>query len=248
MDLFTGICDLKEKTLPRLRSIAITTNGLLTDRVARNTGEILKTLEGSDIGLVIVVAMDAVGGLHDRIRGFPGAWEKANITIGNLKDLQRSYPNLVVGLKTTILPLNVGELPKISSYAEGHGLFTIISPCIITEGRYLNPDKEAQMSFDPGQIRKMVDFYKQEDSGWQYHSQSLIQYYKTGRMKKPCSCGFNYLFIRSDGRVFPCPLLDVPLGNVLEGPVAEIYNSPEACRFRRRMLKCAGAPVTIMYA
>jgi MoaA/NifB/PqqE/SkfB family radical SAM enzyme len=235
VELISTIRDIKEAKFPGLRSVAITTNGLLTDRVARNTREILKGLEGSGISLVVVIAMDAIGEVHDRIRGVNRAWEKADRTIGLLKRLQQEFPDLILGLKTTILPLNVDQLDAISQYAESKGFFTIISPCIITEGRYLNPEKAASMQFDDDHVRTMINFFKQESQGWGYHSRSLVRYFKTGMMKKPCSCGFNYLFIRSDGSVFPCPLINAPLGNVRERPLAELYLSNEARRFRRRV-------------
>jgi mycofactocin system glycosyltransferase len=43
-DLFSGLCDLRLKHLKNLRSIAVTTNGLLTDRVERYTKRILEML------------------------------------------------------------------------------------------------------------------------------------------------------------------------------------------------------------
>lgn len=233
--LISGACDFKRIHLRKLHSIALTTNGLLTERIASSMEEILERCAASNIQLVIVVAMDAVGELHDRIRRVYGAWERAHATLGFLKGLRTKFPNLILGVKTTILPMNVDQLDAISEYAGANGFFTIISPCIVTEGRYLNPEKAASLRFDSGQIQKIVRFFENEMSGWGAHSRSLLKFYKTGTMKKPCSCGFNYLFIRSDGAVHLCPLMETPVGNVLETPVHELYFSSKARRFRRRV-------------
>ena len=56
-----------------------------------------------------------------------------------------------------------------------------------------------------------------------------------GRIAKPCSAGFNYLFVRSSGDVFPCPIIDARLGNVKCTPLEDLVCSAEAARFRRNV-------------
>ncbi|MFC1533609.1 radical SAM/SPASM domain-containing protein [Thermodesulfobacteriota bacterium] len=235
--LFSGISNLKQRNLKALTSIAVTTNGLLTDRVLHSCREILKILKEAHLDLVVVCAMDAIGDLHDRIRNYRNAWAKVDKTIQGLKSLREEYPNLIIGLKTTILPVNVNELAKIVLYADANGLFTIISPCIITDGRYLNPDRAADLQFSRADIAKMTVFYRSELFRWGYHAETLARYYDTGVMKKPCSSGFNYLFIRSTGDVFLCPLIDLSVGNIRTTPVEDMFNSPKASLFRQRIGK-----------
>lgn len=128
IDLFDGICELKQKNLKRLKSIIVTTNGFLTERVLTTTVEILQALQKRDLYLVVVCSLDAVGKLHNRIRNYKNGWSKVSKTIEGLVPLRDRYPNLIVGLKSTILPLNINELSKIQAYADSKGLFTIISP------------------------------------------------------------------------------------------------------------------------
>ena len=52
-DLFTGICELKRINLKALRSIAITTNGLLAGRVLEYAREIVQKLKDEDMDLVL---------------------------------------------------------------------------------------------------------------------------------------------------------------------------------------------------
>ena len=233
-DLLKGVGELKGQHLKGLRSIAVTTNGLLTDRVLAQTERILGELQRQDIELVIVCAMDAVGGIHDRIRNYPDAWLKVNETIEGLMRLRERYP-LIIGLKTTVLPINAGELDKVADYAAAHGLFTIISPVIITEGRYLNSDLATDLAFSPEETRKLIDFYRGETFQWSYHREVLLEYLRSGIAKKPCTCGFNYLFVRSNGDVYPCPLLGECAGNINETEMEEIYDSKAAKRIRGKV-------------
>ena len=234
-DLFAGICELKKTSLKALKSIAVTTNGLLTEQVLSHTEKILPKLQKKNLELVMVCAMDAVGNIHDKIRNYKNAWSKVNETIEGLIKLKEKYTNLIIGLKTTILPINIGELENIARYAGSKGLFTIISPCIITKARYLNSDRVNRLVFSKEDIEKMIQFYQSEMFRWSYHTDTLVHYFKTGIMKKPCSCGFNYFFARSNGDLFLCPLINHSIGNINETPVMELYLSEKASRFRRRV-------------
>jgi MoaA/NifB/PqqE/SkfB family radical SAM enzyme len=138
-------------------------------------------------------------------------------------------------LKTTILPANVDALDKIADYAAANDLFTIISPCIITSGRYLNPEKSADMAFDRQQRQKMIRFYRSGRSHWHIHNEQMIRFLQTGTVKRPCTCGFNYFFIRYDGTLMLCPLIDIPIGNVMESPLEDLLTSRKARKMRRRI-------------
>ena len=237
LDLFIGVCELKQSNLKALKSIAITTNGFLTRRVLGYTEEILQRLGNKHIDLVMVCAMDAIGEIHEKIRNYPDAWSKVNETIQGLKRLREKFSNLIIGLKTTILPINVGELEGLVQYADLNYLFTIISPCIITNARYLNPDRADDLVFGQEDIEKMIKFYESEHFKWSYHRDALVQCFKTGMMKKPCSCGFNYFFVRSTGELFLCPLINISLGNIKETPVTDLFFSEKASQFRRKIGK-----------
>jgi MoaA/NifB/PqqE/SkfB family radical SAM enzyme len=234
VDLIKGVLQLD---LKRLRSIAITTNALLGDRVVEGVDQILMALRNRAIDLVIVCAMDAAGDLHDKIRNFKGAWPKLDKTIQGLMRLKETCPGLILGLKTTVLPMNVDELDGIVRYADDRGLFTIISPSIITEGRYLNLDKAETLVFQAAEIEKLKRFYDKQTSRWIYHGEKLVEYFDRGAVKKPCSCGFNYFFVRSTGDVFLCPLVNLTIGNIGSTPVEDMLNSTKACWFRRRIGK-----------
>ncbi|MCF8095469.1 MAG: radical SAM protein [Desulfobacteraceae bacterium] len=234
-EFFYGICELKKTRLRSLRSIAVTTNGLLTKRVLDITERILPELENAGLDLVVVCGMDAAGELHDRIRNVDNAWTKVNSTLEGLLELKRKHANFVIGLKTTILPLNIDELERISSYAEKKGLFTIISPAIITPGRYLNREQADILTFSNNDIRKMVSFFSKHHSQWLFHADTLLEYWKTGRVNKPCTCGFNYFFVRYSGEMHLCPLATESIGNITDIDPEELLRSKKAYSLRRKI-------------
>lgn len=234
-DLLHGICNLKPTYFPELQTLAITTNGLLTDKIIELTGNIIEPLKKLGIDLVLACGMDAIGDLHDRIRGFPGAWEKLQKTLLGLYRLRSSYSNLVLGIKTTVVPLNVSELDRLADYAEKNNLFTIISPRIITPNRFGNNDRENDLKFSPADVAEMIRFYESPRFAWSGHRKALLQYLRTGKITKPCSAGFNTLFIRHTGDVFPCPVLSTPLGNIRSQSLGALFNNAFGCQFRKKI-------------
>jgi MoaA/NifB/PqqE/SkfB family radical SAM enzyme len=232
-ELISEISALKTSTLKNLKSIAITTNGFLTERILSFVDQILPTLTAASIDLVIVCAVDAVTPLHDKIRNFKNGWNKVNKTIQRLVEKRNNHPNLIIGIKTTVLPLNIDELDGISTYADEHGLFKIVSPFIITSGRYLNRNKKNEFEFTEADRKKLIRFYSGDTDSWDFHRKALVDFFRTGVMNKPCSCGFNYFFVRSTGEVFLCPLIDESVGNICDQDIEMIFKSQRASQIRK---------------
>ncbi len=237
VELLLGIGRLKATHLKQLCSVAITTNGFLTEKVLKDVGAVIVPLEQAGVTLVFACGFDAVGEVHDRIRNFKGGWERLNATLQGLKALKEKHPSLVLGIKTTVTRYNIDELDKVCRYADEHGLFTIISPYILTANRYANIDKDDSLAFSIKDLGKLKDFYNSPRFQWSYYRDELLRFLDTGRMGKPCSAGFNYFFIRSTGELYSCPIIDALLGNVKEEPLENLINSVEAARFRKNILK-----------
>jgi MoaA/NifB/PqqE/SkfB family radical SAM enzyme len=234
-ELFRGVIALKRTHLPRLRTIAVTTNGFLTERVLGLVRDLVAPLERAGMTMVFACGLDGVGPVHDRIRNVPGGWQRLDATIDGLARLRDGHPCLVLGIKTTVTRHNVGELEAIARYADQRGLFTIVSPFILTGNRYANLDLAEELSLSPTDRAELKAFYRSGRLRWSSYGAELLRFLETGRMAKPCSAGFNYFFVRSGGELFPCPIIDQPLGDVTRTPLAELIASPTAASFRRRV-------------
>jgi MoaA/NifB/PqqE/SkfB family radical SAM enzyme len=236
VELLTGIGRLKATHLKGLRSLAITTNGFLTDKILADVGAVIDLLEKAGIALVFGCGFDAVGETHDRIRNFRGGWEKLHATLQGLIVLRKKYPGMILGIKTTVTRHNIDALDEICRYADNRALFTIISPYILTANRYANLERDAALAFSVEDLEKLRKFYNTSRFQWRYFRNELLRFLDTGRMDKPCSAGFNYLFIRSTGELYPCPIIDFLLGNVKNSPLENLIHSEKAARFRRNIL------------
>lgn len=234
-ELLAWICRAKPGCFPQLKTVAITTNGILTEKILRVTTELIGQLRGSGIDLVLACGMDAVGELHDRIRGLKGAWAKLNATLVKLKQLRESHGNLILGIKTTVIPDNIQQLGPLADFAREHALFSIISPCIITANRFSNLDLQENLQFNVEELKALRHFYTDSSVTWDGHRQSMLHFLATGTARKPCSAGFNTLFIRHNGEVFPCPLIATSLGNIKGTDLGTLLASAQASRFRKQI-------------
>ena len=229
------IAALRKKYLPRLKSIVITSNGLLPERIVANYRTILEGLENTGIDLVSVASLDGIGDVHDRIRGTKGAYKLAMQTLRGLSELKSEYPGYYVGVKTTVLPQNVDNLDAILEYARKEGFFHIISPVFFTESRFRNSDKRESLELTPADRDKLLQFYRNDDFDVNYFYSRIRNYLSTGEKCWSCTAAYNYLFIDYDGSVYPCELLSESIGNIKEKDIEDIWKSEAAHDWRDKI-------------
>lgn len=234
-ELLEWIGHSKSSRFPALKTVAITTNGILTARILDVTARIAGAFQERGIALVLACGMDAVGTPHDDIRQFKGAWEKLSATIERLKELRTSHANLILGIKTTIVPANVHELERIASFAREHDLFALISPCIITGNRFANLDLRENLQFSIEDQRAVRNFFETSTLAWNGHRQTLLDFFETGTVAKPCSAGFNTVFVRHSGEVFPCPVIPSGLGNMRTSRLEQLLTNLPSRHFRQHI-------------
>ncbi len=236
-DIAIAIGGLKKSALPRLRSLIITSNGLLPPRIIANYRRILESLMGADIDLVSVNSFDGIGATHDLIRGTRGAFDLATKTIGGLMELREKYPNFIIGIKTTILPDNVNMLGAILDFALERELFHIISPALFTEARFRNLEKRDTLTLGAAEYEAVLEFYRLNRLSTDYFYSTARDFLATGRKRWTCAALYNYLFIDFDGTVYPCEVIAEPIGNVKKQDLAEIWHGTAARNWRRRIGK-----------
>jgi MoaA/NifB/PqqE/SkfB family radical SAM enzyme len=233
--IVSGVAGLKETYLPRLKSIIITSNGFLPERIISVSGQILRQLQGTGIDLVHVASLDGIGEIHDRIRGTRGAYDLAVKTLAGLSELRKDYPGYYIGIKTTVLPQNVVHLDRVLQFAMAEGHFHIISPAFFTASRFRNADKKESLRLSPADRDALLEFYRRPEFDGNYFYSRIRELLSSGRRTWSCTAACNYLFIDYDGSVYPCELLDAPVGNIREKAIVDIWNGPEAVNWRRKI-------------
>lgn len=96
--------------------INIPTNGILERVIPGRIERVLQAAPKSEV--IINLSLDAVGDKHDEIRGVPNNWNRAMSTYRQLKELQRKYSNLTLGIHTVISSYSVDSFPELCDYVQ----------------------------------------------------------------------------------------------------------------------------------
>ena len=152
-------------------------------------------------------------------------------------ELRKEYPDFFIGIKTTILPYNINMLDSILDLALEKNLFHIISSVYFTEARFLNIEKEKELMLSPQEREKVLKFYSHDALKTSYFYQTARNLFITGKRQWLCIALNNYIFIDYDGKVYPCEIISTPLGDIKEQDLEDIWNSPLAHSWRKRIGK-----------
>ena len=95
--------------------INIPMNGVITERIFTLLPLIAQYSVGSQ--LVLNLSVDEIGEEHDRLRGAPHNWEKLIGVAALIRDLQKTYDHIVMGVHTVISKHNVHRIPEIERAA-----------------------------------------------------------------------------------------------------------------------------------
>ena len=223
--------------------INIPTNGSLYHVIPERVEQIIKNSPQTEI--IINLSLDDIAEKHDKIRGFPGAWERAMKTYEELNKL-RHYPNFTLGIHTVISAFNVerfGDIYKELIKLQPDSYITEIAEERIelgTIGEPILPDREKYF--------RAVDFLTAEMKKEKLKGVAKIarafrfEYYEM--VKKyllkdeqiiPCFAGIVSCQISPDGDVWPCCIRADSMGNLREDNYnfKKVWNSPAAKKIRK---------------
>lgn len=215
--------------------ITISTNGLLPDRIRH----LLPDLLTRDPRLRIAVSVDGLEEAHDRIRGLPGAFNKALQTIDHLT--QAHFHGL--RLSMTLSQDNSDQLLAVADLARRYHTELGIVPAHASPVHFLTTDT-ASPNLDTllPQLQTFTNQLLRTASPklWlRAHFAHRVGQYLTGSLPPfSCQAGSDFFFLRADGTVYPCNVCSEPLGNIIEQDFPAIWNSPTAQQGRRDALNC----------
>jgi MoaA/NifB/PqqE/SkfB family radical SAM enzyme len=219
-----------------VREIYIPTNGYFTERTLE---QVARILEEPGLGhLAVELSLDGSAEHHDRLRGCPGAFERAMETYQALDRLRRGDPRLLLHAVSTATRENLAEIRALTSYlfencpgVEHHNL-------ALVRGDRRDPSLSAP---DPSAYAELYEFIRclwaRREAGRPGGSvEPMLQWAKLrilaeGRQVVPCRAGVLSAVVYANGDVGVCELHE-PLGNLREHPFPEIWSSAEAQTLR----------------
>jgi len=207
--------------------ILYSTNGLLPEQIADTTERIAAHCRNSTI--VVKVSLDGVGAEHDRLRGVPGAFDRAVRTYRLLARLLDRYPNFELGVNTVLMPENRDSMDEVAKFVRGLpglGAHTVSLARASPRNRrcaQVDPQsyREVAERLDAGLAAGSDPIYRFAEARLKA-AQDIVQrrlIHATlveGKRQIPCYAGRLNLVLAEDGELYPCETLASSLGNVRE--------------------------------
>jgi radical SAM protein with 4Fe4S-binding SPASM domain len=202
-------------------SFAILTNGTLIEP------ELARTLKRLGPRFV-QVSLEGTQATHDRIRG-PGNFERTVSAIRALRAEQ--IPTFV---SFTAHRDNFREFPSVARLGQALDVTRVWADRLIPIG---DPYESACRMLSPEETREFFQLMAQarppgrvQPGGCEVAMHRALQFLVGGGEPYHCTAGDSLLTILPDGTLYPCRRMPIRIGNVLEQPLAALYQEHELLR------------------
>jgi radical SAM protein with 4Fe4S-binding SPASM domain len=185
------------------------------------------------INFHIHLSLDGLGGLHDRIRGVEGNFEKTDYLAHELKKYRSSLFDFHVGC--TLSGLNYFALEDIHKYAKGLGV-----PLRVQVYEHADYFDNANNTIPPFQANLSEALKALGHNPYYKICQHAL---RTGRhMRFSCYALFTFFAIRCNGDVVTCmrKYWNHSVGNLREKSFTKIWSGAKASQARGIVKRCSG--------
>jgi len=218
------------KALPHAR-LQLSTNAILAERVI----EVVNKAMQNGINLDVGVSLDGIGEDHDKIRGIPGNFDKADWLLHKLVELKKQYKSrLGVTAGIVISDLTIDTIYQVRQYVKSLDI-NLVEAWYNTSSFYGNYNEE-----DKTKIReKIIQVVKTQ--GHSFLQEKWLVYLAGKPIKFSCFAMNTFCVIKSNGDIVPClNLWDAKAGNMRESSATEIWHSDKANNDRKIVKDCQG--------
>lgn len=191
------------------------TNGMLTDKIVRQAVEMSP--------VAIRVSVDGVGEVHDKIRNVKGCFERVMGTVRQLKEAGITD----LGLACTGSKDNPGALGEVKRLAESMGVDFVCS--VVHSSEVYFGSQDDMVPRDPVTRRDLIDISTRQlrssrPKDWfrAYYTDGIIDYIDGKPRREACTAAVRHIHVNHKGVVYPCNILNRPLGDLTKNTWEEI--------------------------
>jgi radical SAM protein with 4Fe4S-binding SPASM domain len=203
----------------RTRFLVIVTNGTLSEKIRENVKSILEMCP--KINLSIRISLDALGDIHDKIRGIKGNFKQVLKTLEYLKEIKKKHPNLRIIIHSTYSAYNEDHVKELYDYIKLQGIDQYEIGLIRKDSKL---DEATKIN-----LKKYIDFVNYVEKNKvksktpyatifsEINAMNREVNFRTiteNKMILPCVAGKKMLVIGEEGDVYPCEILKKTFGNI----------------------------------
>lgn len=223
--------------------ISLFSNGFFVDRAVTTMDRL--SSEWPKRNFVFTTSIDHLGSEHDEYRRLSNGFEKALTSYESVRALDR--PNIDLSVNLTVSRSNQDVLDEIYDYlVHERGVRTLA--CTLVRGNPLDPESA---EVDPDEYRRFADRIDQGMKNGEldcfagFRGASLVNA-KSVLMRRlvedtvadgyqtPCYAGRLLGVVYANGDVYPCEMLDTPMGNLRDTDMSmpQVWSSESATGIR----------------
>jgi len=227
-------------------NITIPTNGILTNKILKDTEAILKFCPKTTIA--IKLSIDGTKETHDDIRGYSGIFDSVIDTYEKLNELKKNYPNLDIFLTTVVSSANQNNLQELYQFMM-QKLKNNTWLILLARGDTKDPtikdfDVKVYKNF-ADQVRRNFKnnsrllFAKILASKDMVSDEVINQTATEKRYLSPCYAGRTVCVIDENGNINPCEILNSTFGNIRDYnyDFKKLWTGKKAKKIRRGIIK-----------
>jgi MoaA/NifB/PqqE/SkfB family radical SAM enzyme len=233
------LCRVVLRACPKVKRLSLTTNGLLTRRMAEAVPEIAADVRAAGALLDVSVSAHGMGATLDGIYGVDDAFGKTERTIALLEEL-RDAGLLSCSMNCVLLADNLSSVRELRSWAARRRM-----PISFVVGehrlRFRTEGLDDAFASGPGED-EMIAFLGEVADDPAEPAVAAAKYREIvdmleGRRERTLSCYYAMggLLLGHDGRLYYCSH-SREIGSCLERPAAEVYLDGANLDYRRREL------------
>lgn len=201
-----------------LQQVGFHTNGMLPDKIRKISEDILERCP--KLVLLMSVSIDHFREQHDRLRGAPGAYEKALQTVTALKPLRRSK-NFYLCVNSVYCADNQDVIWDLHRFVTQE--LKVDHALGLVRGK---PKQPALKNIDLGNYKQLVEAIAASKSRGDYAFANMrrlvddatkaivLNAAEHGRFSFSCTAGRKTIVLSETGELYPCEILPKPFGNV----------------------------------
>lgn len=247
-ELFGAIC----KTLPKLKGTGIITNAIRDKDVTERIEASAKVCAQRNVDFNVMVSLDGVGAVHDKVRGRAGNFDSA---IRVIKDIQERM-NLPLSIGCTVTKTNLWHVDDLLDYCQRHGIYARFRVGEFIQRLYNFGQTSYIRGFSDDESYHLAMFFTKLEREYETRDAVRRTYRNiagmlTGQPRRTaCPYQDQAVVLDCRGELQYCAPKSKSLGSALDGSSEKLYLGKLAERRRVRKESCATcihdyhAPVT----
>lgn len=219
---------------PKVR-IVISSNGFLTRRIV----EYMKEIKQINPRTALALSLDGINSKHNETRGIPNAFDLVMNTIDGLK--LDGFDDIRLGY--TASTNNIEELPKVYELTKELGVEFTVS-VVHNSDNYFNIDSN-QMPEATTLDKYLNNIIKNESKtlnlrklGRTFYMKGLSKYAHTNKRELKCRALKDFFYLDPQANVYPCNILEKPIGSLREKSFSKIWAAKETDNLRSYCEHC----------